>query len=192
MNAIMSDGDCVLLLLNRSAPKNTKALRHVSAIGALEASIQMPVHNCDVNMLDVRQLSTIIGVLNSSMMPRNSSNLLVAGAFLEDQIRVAALQALAESFDVYILNEFIISRQFGFVQTIETRLWQAGAVPTTLRQSLYQWMTAEPDPLRRSVLLQLIELACCRFSGLHLKLTRLSFKLNRAEFGKYDVADKMT
>lgn len=158
MSAIISDQEFKILLINRRFIDGAKPRCNVAIFDNLDALIRIPIHHCDADVLDGKQLSSTMDELRTRFRSRNRSNLLIAGAYLEDQVTVFALQALAEGFDVYMLNEFIVSRQRQFLQTYETRLLQAGAVPTTLRQLLYQWITAEQDQERRAALLGLFEL----------------------------------
>ena len=157
MSSFISNEECVVVLLNRSAVESSSVSNFLSILDTLEASINIAVHNFESYLLDCNQLSAIIGAVKIASASGKRMHALVAGAYLEDQITVVVLQALAEGFDVYLLNDFIVSRQSHFVQTFHTRLMQAGAVPTTLRQLLYQCATAESDRAKRSVLLDLIE-----------------------------------
>ena len=83
--------------------------------------------------------------LKRSRSPQNGGCLLLAGNHLEQQITVLALEALAEGFDVHLLNDLISAHDKHRSATLQLRLIQAGAVPTTLRQLLYLWRYSEAD-----------------------------------------------
>ena len=80
---------------------------------------------------------------------------MLAGSNLEQQITVLALEALAEGFDVHLLNDLISTTDQLTAPVLQQRLVQAGAVPSTLRQFIYLWRSAEID---RSALTTLQEL----------------------------------
>jgi nicotinamidase-related amidase len=71
--------------------------------------------------------------------------LLIAGADVESHITFLTLRALAEGFDVYLLSDLMASRDRQFTRIFQLRLFQAGAVPTTMTQFLLEWQTAESD-----------------------------------------------
>ena len=82
--------------------------------------------------------------------------LLVAGAYLEDQVTAYSLQALAEGFDVYLLTDMVVARQESSARALEFRLFQAGVVPSTMLQFLCLWRAAESDEARLAKLKQLL------------------------------------
>jgi hypothetical protein len=83
--------------------------------------------------------------LKKAFVSSRRSVLLVAGAFLEDQVSVCALEALVEGFDVHPLCDLFSARDRGLVPVLQLRLFQAGVVPTSMQQMLYVWHAAEED-----------------------------------------------
>ena len=75
----------------------------------------------------------------------NRCMLLISGFDLEDQVTVRALHALLEGFDVHLLCDMITTSNNRLELFLLLRLFQAGAVPSSLRQFLYMWMTNEAD-----------------------------------------------
>jgi hypothetical protein len=85
------------------------------------------------------------------------SSLFIAGAYLEDQISICALNALAIGYDVYLLNDVTIPRDTLHRETFIARLSQAGVVLSTVQQMLYQWLAVETDQNRKDTLRKLLD-----------------------------------
>jgi len=82
---------------------------------------------------------------------------LICGAFLEEQVSIAAQCLLGMGYTVYLLREAISSRSPEHAQFHDLRLVQMGAVPTTLRQMLYEWLSTEQNTEVRTLLLDALE-----------------------------------
>jgi len=79
----------------------------------------------------IRELVQLMGL-------ENRNRLLIAGADVESHITFLTLRALAEGSDVYLLSDLMASRDRKFLHIFQMRLFQAGAVPTTMNQFLLE------------------------------------------------------
>ncbi len=84
-------------------------------------------------------------------------SLFLAGAYLEEQISICALNGLAIGYDVYLLNDATIPRDSTHRETFLGRLTQAGVVMLTVPQMLYQWLVVETDQNRINTLRKLLD-----------------------------------
>jgi hypothetical protein len=156
INSSISDGECHFLLLNRQLIEKSDSSKKLLILASIVEQIEVPLYEWGAGILDKSALLIIMSALRKQSANNNRLRLLVAGAYLEDEITVCALEALMEGYDVYLLNEIIISRSNQFHQVFSDRLMQAGVIPSTLRQLLYHWMTATVEPSRSEKLQKLI------------------------------------
>ena len=89
---------------------------------------------------------------------------MVVGAYFEEQVTAFTLEALAEGFDVQLMSDLLVSRYAHLRNNFEFRLFQAGAVPTSLSQALFLWHSVEVDAGMFSLLQQLIDEYDANFS----------------------------
>jgi len=64
---------------------------------------------------------------------------------------------LAQGYEVFLLRDMVAARVKNLSMVFDMRLFQAGIVPTTLRQLMYEWMTDEADLLRRATIVKLMQ-----------------------------------
>lgn len=96
------------------------------------------------------------GDLITSIHGENRHNLYVCGFWLDDAVTFAALNALADGYDTYLLVDVSAAR---FPETREVcieRLIQAGVVPTTTLQITAEWMAQAHDTGMKARLSDLI------------------------------------
>lgn len=96
------------------------------------------------------------GDLITSIHGENRPNLYIGGFWLDDAVTFAALNALADGYDTYLMLDISAAR---FPETREPsveRLIQAGVVPTTTVQVASEWMAEANDTGMRALLSQLI------------------------------------
>ena len=74
---------------------------------------------------------------------------------MEEQVSIATQYLLGIGYSVYLLREAISSRMPEHAQFNDLRLVQMGAVPTTLRQLIYEWVATEQSDHVREQLLKL-------------------------------------
>jgi Isochorismatase family len=77
-------------------------------------------------------------------------SLLICGYWLDDCITFAALNALGEGYDIYLVTDASPSLEVGERQMAMMRLVQAGIVPTTTRQAIREWAGEISFALTRS------------------------------------------
>lgn len=115
-----------------------------------------PLHCMSSQWIDRLALSTLIENLKRSASEPKRTALLVCGSHLEDQVTVCSLEALLEGFDVHLLCDMISARDAKLKPVSLQRLFQAGAVPSSLRQFLYMWLAAEAKPSMQESLRKLL------------------------------------
>jgi hypothetical protein len=87
----------------------------------------------------------------------NLSTLVLAGCWLDREVTVAALHALADCYDVYIPIDASPIRSRGAARLAEARLLQAGATPILTEQILHEWALETSNPAHRAALTALVE-----------------------------------
>jgi len=78
------------------------------------------------------------------------SKLVIAGRCTEVSVTFAVLSALEESFDAYIVKDAMAGASQQHHETAIERMVQAGAVPVTTRQVIFEWQRESsntPEPL---------------------------------------------
>jgi nicotinamidase-related amidase len=87
---------------------------------------------------------------------RKRSSVILAGRWLETDITILALSALADGFDAYILLDVSPSQDPDVRQFAIDRMLQAGAVPISTVQLLHEWAERSRDDTPRRALLYLL------------------------------------
>ena len=116
--------------------------------------LQIPILNFRNEWIDSIELNDLFERLKS-ISEGDRTCLLISGKYLEEQVTVCSLEALAQGFDVYLLTDIIVPRNQNSKQAIEARLYQAGAVPTSLGQFIYLWFSAETVVVDKLILQEL-------------------------------------
>ncbi|MBS0251283.1 MAG: isochorismatase family protein [Proteobacteria bacterium] len=83
--------------------------------------------------------------------------LVLCGFWLDGNVTFAALNALADGFDVFVLLDACPSSDRFSESPAINRLLQAGVVPLTTTQMVREWAEAVPDEHERSTLLDLLK-----------------------------------
>lgn len=83
--------------------------------------------------------------------------LILSGFWLDGDITFAALNALADGFDVFVLMDTCPSCDKRSQCPAVNRLLQAGVVPLTTTQMVREWAEVSIEETRRSLLLRLLE-----------------------------------
>jgi hypothetical protein len=129
--------------------RNVNVFKYLSAV---KSTVNCPLHHVSSKWIDSKSLADLISDLKRSMSDSKRNALLVSGMHLEDQITVCSLEALIEGFDVHLLCDIISARDIKLKPVLLLRLFQAGAVPSSLRQFLYMWLAAETEePMTESL-----------------------------------------
>ena len=153
---MMSHLQCFFLHVDHGVEdaRNTDVSRYLSAVAS---ATNCPIHRISLQWIDNAALSTLIDDLKRSVLGSKRTALLICGSHLEDQVTVCSLEALLEGFDVHLLCDIISARDVKLKPVLLLRLFQAGAVPSSLRQFLYMWQAAETDQRMSENLRKLLE-----------------------------------
>jgi hypothetical protein len=160
----MSHLQCMLLHVDHGIEdaRNTNVARYLSAVAS---ATNCPLHRMSSQWIDNTALMALINDLKRSASESKRSILLVCGTHLEDQVTVCSLEALMEGFDVHLMCDLISARDARLKPVLLLRLFQAGAVPSSLRQFLYMWLAAETDQRMTEALRKLLEDYDTAFAG---------------------------
>jgi hypothetical protein len=145
MVAIASRQKCMMLHLD--ADETVSQI--IPALGFLrdvERETSCPLHHVNAMWIGPEELIAIVNHLKQLAAGAGRNILLVSGHYLEDQVTICCLEALIEGFDVHLLCDLISARDPLFAPVLQQRLFQAGVVPSSLRQFLYLWYAAEIEP----------------------------------------------
>jgi hypothetical protein len=156
VTAMMSHLQCMLLHVEHGA-ENGRSVRVSKFLSAVAIATDCPLHHLSSQWIDSTALLALINDLKRSLGDSKRTVLLISGSHLEDQVTVCSLEALLEGFDVHLLCDIISARDIKLKPVLFLRLFQAGAVPSSLRQFLYMWRAAEADPRMTDTLRELVE-----------------------------------
>ncbi len=154
MAVFVSDHECQILFLQG----DELTAGTVEKMNVVSLKLGIPIYICNNNLIDATCLTQIETHLLSNSEGHLRKRLLVAGAYLEEQITICSLYALSLGYEVFLLKDFAATRVIDHVNAFDMRLIQAGVVPTTLRQLLYEWLAQESLSERQAVKRWLIEM----------------------------------
>jgi hypothetical protein len=164
MSAIASRQKCMILHVE-SGENGSQNVRILEFLTTVATEAKCPLHHISSLWIGPDTLTNIMGELKRLSSNGGRSILLVSGHYLEDQIAVCGLEALMEGFDVHLLCDLILARDVKLKPVLLLRLFQAGAVPSSLRQFLYMWQAAETDQHMSETLRKLLENFDSTFAG---------------------------
>jgi hypothetical protein len=147
VTAIVSHLQCIILHVDHGV-ESQRSIRVFEYLSEVARATNCPLHRVSSQWIDSVELSILISALKHSVSGSNRTALLVCGSHLEEQVTVCSLEALLEGFDVHLLCDLIASRDQFLAPVLQQRLFQAGAVPSSLRQFLYMWRAVETDHSR--------------------------------------------
>ena len=162
MTAMTSRFKCMFLYVDHGIEdaSNKGIFQYLRTIAS---TTSCPLHSISSQWIDNNALSSLINDLKRSLSEPKRSILLICGSQLEDQVTVCSLEALFEGFDVHLLCDMISARNEKLKSMLLLRLFQAGAVPSSLRQFLYMWLATEADPSMTKSLRNLLEVYEAKF-----------------------------
>lgn len=96
------------------------------------------------------------GGLGMVLAAEGRASLILCGFWLERNITFAALNALADGFDVFVLMDACPTCEDHTKDAATQRLLQAGIVPLTITQMVREWAEGAIDESRRSLLRDLL------------------------------------
>jgi hypothetical protein len=144
VTAILSHHQCVFLHLDEGI-EDLCEKRIIPFLAEISSLLKCPVRQLSSKWIGHAELTALMDDLERCAKSEDRRILLVSGAYLEDQVTVCVLEALAEGFDVHLLCDVITARDRRLKPVLLLRLFQAGAVPSSLHQFLFMWHTAETD-----------------------------------------------
>ena len=154
MKITVLDSECQILFLTAGEEN----IVQFAAIDSVCAMLNLPLCVCNSLIVDASCLQEI----DTKLLPHSGETcrprLLLAGSFLEEQITICALHALYVGFEVFLLKDFVVPKNLNHTLVYDMRLFQAGVVPSTLRQLLYEWMSGEERTERRTKMIQFLTL----------------------------------
>jgi hypothetical protein len=158
MSALFSYKSCIgLSVYPKQLSLDTRTEAKIALFDDVVLRLTIPCHRHTAGSLSLAAVQATMLALKSISHQDNRTCLLIAGQFLEDEITVFSLEALVEGFDVHLLSDVIVAREVLAARVSELRLFQAGVVPTSLRQLLYQWLVVEEQQLALETLSELIQ-----------------------------------
>jgi hypothetical protein len=141
MGASVSDKECQLLYVSPGA----RIFHLQDYIFKLCDILKVPICICDAPIVDKVCLQDIDAKLVTFEGENARFRLMVAGGFLEEQVTILTLHYLAQGYEVFLLRDMVAAKVKNLSMVFDMRLFQAGIVPTTLRQLMYEWMAHEAD-----------------------------------------------
>jgi hypothetical protein len=154
MGVFVSESECQILFL-QAGELTTYAVKTTSEISR---ELGIPLYFCDGIATDENFLTQLESRLLANSEGHQRKRLLIAGAYLEEQITICSLYALSLGYEVFLLKDFVAIRTLDHVHAFDMRLMQAGVVPTTLRQLLYEWLSQERLVERQAVMRRLLDM----------------------------------
>ena len=152
MGAIIELSECLLVALNFEKVSASQEFDLTQLLGNLGDQVALPIRFYPFACLDASHLDLLMSELCEFATTTGRTRLLLAGTYLESHITFLTLRALAEGFDVYLLSDLILAEDELHVRTFLMRLFQAGAVPTTLGQLLNEWCLSTIDQVQQDFL----------------------------------------
>lgn len=80
----------------------------------------------------------------------------LGGAWLEEDVFIAALEAVRLGYDVRLLADLAIARRRADRALVLDRLALHGVLPTTIRQAFLEWAASLDDPVRKQRVQELL------------------------------------
>jgi hypothetical protein len=118
----------------------------------LACKLGMPVTRCKGEIVDQTILNNLARGLQQDSQGDKRSVLFLCGGYLDEQVSFAAHFLLEVGFDTRLIRDLIAARDADHMQFHDQRLIHSGALPTTSRQLVYEWMATEADPSIRQEL----------------------------------------
>jgi len=92
----------------------------------------------------------------ASLSASNIAVIFLGGAFLEEDVLIAALEGIKLGYDVRLLADLSIARREADRSLALDRLALHGVLTTTVRQALLEWAVCLDDPILKQTVLKLL------------------------------------
>ncbi len=158
MSALFDHTSCHGAFVSQnSADKDELHLCQKLAFERVAASLALPFTYLTVSEHELCALDNSMARIKSDTAEERRPILLIGGACLDEFVSLLSLEALAEGYDVHLLVDLSMSRIQQLTRVTEYRLFQAGAVPVSLRQLLLQWRAVTNQASLSATLTELID-----------------------------------
>lgn len=125
------------------AGANSIHARHKVLFECVTQELAIPLSVISIAEKESHALGTAMAQIKAETALERRPILLLGGAYFDEFVSLLSLEGLAEGYDVHLLVDVSISRIPQLNRITEYRLFQAGAVPVSLRQLLQQWRALE-------------------------------------------------
>jgi hypothetical protein len=146
MGATIAVSECVMLVVKdlESSEGNTESAFSdwANSVGSI---LKMPLsysHRSSTGEPDVKNCFAELLAANDEFRRKR---LLLCGSDLADAVTSICLEALAIGYDVFLLTDLITISDHKYSVFHWERLFQAGAVPTTMTQMMGEWILSESN-----------------------------------------------
>jgi hypothetical protein len=92
----------------------------------------------------------------ASLAASNAGVIFLGGAFLEEEVFIAALEGVKLGYDVRLLADLSMARREADRSLVLDRLALHGVLTTTVRQALLEWVVCLDDPNLKQRVLELL------------------------------------
>jgi hypothetical protein len=126
--------------------------------GFLDTAAQFKISTtiCTDALLDMTVLESLVGTLGTPKPNHPREVIMVCGAYLEEQISLAAQYLLIVGYPIFLVRDMIVAKNSELSHIHDRRLSLAGAVATTSQQLIYEWAASEKDLIRKALLNDLL------------------------------------
>jgi hypothetical protein len=121
----------------------------IPKLSELFESLNLPVEFCEESNIDSARLESLVQKIGPPRTEKLRKVLLICGQFLEKQVSFAAHYLLLKGYAVHLLRDLIVTEFPDHALIHDQRLLHAGAVSTTTRQLMYEWIGTETDEIVR-------------------------------------------
>ena len=128
-----------------------------SAIGDYDPTKIPQELACTIVALDIDGLSLWRDQpFTESLAASDVGVVFLGGAWLEEDVFIAALEAVRLGYDVRVLADLTVARVEADRSLVLDRLALHGVLATTVRQTLLEWAVCLDDPILKQTVLQLL------------------------------------
>lgn len=116
------------------------------AVGEFEQGVFPDWIAASIEHLDVDALSLWRDPrLATRLTEANAGVIFLGGAFLEEEVLIAALEGAKHGYDIRLLSDLSLARDDADRPLVLARLAHYGILPTTIRQALLEWSVCLGD-----------------------------------------------
>jgi hypothetical protein len=117
-------------------------------------SLAVPIFDCVESFIVQEAVASLATKLQQSSPLKIRPVLFLCGAFLEEHISFAAHFMLETGFDTRLIRDLIVAKNIDHAHFHDQRLIHSGAMLTTSKQLVYEWIATENNSAARNELLK--------------------------------------